>query len=840
MRLRELKVAGFRGFNEERQLDFHDAITVIGARNSHGKTSISEALEFLLYGATSKVENADSKDEYSNSYRNRHYPDGLNAYIEALFVDPQGNELRLRVEILPGEAGVRRLLNGAEVEAWPFQDASLKAARPFVLQHALKYLLLVPPSERFQGFARLLGLGELDVVFQALVGLCTKLTANLPADAQALLAELTALEARLPSYPYFKKSVGAMKKGSQGLGPLFEAVEQRADVLLEGAALGATTRTDALRKQRQDAAAKVYKGELRVAQLSPQEASDLSAAHKTLTETVTPSFLADYGFLAANRIDRRLQKELQLLGLGAELVALKPEQCPLCLQPLTEASRGGITARKQQGALATAQGELRRQASERISKSLKEAARQLQRHRDVSTGRTADLLRAMEPANEAKIATLLGTAANLGVVRSASVGVTTKKEALTVAAESLEAALNRCADTVASGEESLPDAESLGNAIKDYLVAGAAFDAAVHGAAVDLDGPAKVFRQALDALAGTAETTLLIDLLDQRVRIKKALIVREIIEGLKELKRHAEQTLAETMDAAMSSELTAAVMTWYEKIKTDGDPNVHFSGFAMDKTKAGDFKARRLSVKAESYGVQLASAVSSLSESKLNALGLSTSIASAIRAPGPWGFLVLDDPIQSWDDAHEHKFVDVIRDLVAEEKRQVIVLTHNTEWAKVVANGCRSMNGVRYEITSYLKQGPTIKSQAWCPIDHRFIEANKICDNANADSDEIRRAEEEIRHIAYGIAAEISAKCLAKPIDANKLNATETRAVLTQAGLKPKDIDSIYMIVAAGEAAHHPTKQKSSYQPSRDRARSALGTLQKLHKDVRQGNLWPK
>jgi len=71
MRLERLAVAGFRGFNEDTVMHFHEKLTLIAAANSHGKTSISEALEFLLFGATSKVEHADSKEEYKDSYRNR-------------------------------------------------------------------------------------------------------------------------------------------------------------------------------------------------------------------------------------------------------------------------------------------------------------------------------------------------------------------------------------------------------------------------------------------------------------------------------------------------------------------------------------------------------------------------------------------------------------------------------------------------------------------------------------------------------------------------------------------------------------------------------------------------
>jgi hypothetical protein len=218
-----------------------------------------------------------------------------------------------------------------------------------------------------------------------------------------------------------------------------------------------------------------------------------------------------------------------------------------------------------------------------------------------------------------------------------------------------------------------------------------------------------------------------------------------VLEGLKELKKHVEQTLAETMEAVMSTDLTDSVMKWYGKIRTDGDPDVHFSGFAMDRTKSGDFKSRRLSVKAKSYGVELASAVSSLSESKLNALGLCVSIASAIRSPGPWGFLIIDDPIQSWDDEHETQFINVIRSLVEAEDKQVVVLSHKRTWAKQVCQGCRTLNGIHYEMTGYTKDGPNIAVVEWSPIDQRLREAEAIANDATATSVKLQQGEEDVR-----------------------------------------------------------------------------------------------
>ena len=64
MRINEIVIEGFRGFNGRRIITLDSSLTLIYAPNSYGKTSISESLEWLLYGSTSKVQRAEFKDEY--------------------------------------------------------------------------------------------------------------------------------------------------------------------------------------------------------------------------------------------------------------------------------------------------------------------------------------------------------------------------------------------------------------------------------------------------------------------------------------------------------------------------------------------------------------------------------------------------------------------------------------------------------------------------------------------------------------------------------------------------------------------------------------------------------
>lgn len=256
-------------------------------------------------------------------------------------------------------------------------------------------------------------------------------------------------------------------------------------------------------------------------------------------------------------------------------------------------------------------------------------------------------------------------------------------------------------------------------------------------------------------------------------------------------------------------------MEWYGLIKTTGDPDVHFNGFDMDRTKTGDLKARRIQIKARSYGKDLVSAVSSLSESKLNALGLCVSIATNLKVESPFDFLIIDDPIQSWDAEHETQFVDVIRKLV-DNGKQVILLSHNSKWLEQVRSGCRSINGWFYEITGYTEAGPHILEVPWEKYKKRLDEVDAILKDATASSVKLQHAEEEIRIVIAEITCELYFKIKGIRKSPHNLNADITRKMLIECGVDTGLADRITQTFETTDDAHHAP---GDYVPQKERIR---------------------
>jgi AAA domain len=825
VKLKQLTVAGFRGFNAVRTVDFSDTLTLVSAPNSHGKTSITEALEYLLHGETSKVASADSKEEYKDSYVNKHYPPSHVAFVQATFSDANGKDVVFRGEVT--HDGIRRRVNGKPVQAWPCAAQIAKAARPFVVQHALKRLLLAKPADRFQGFAEVLGLQDVDQIQQALVNVCGKPDSHAPPECKKLIAELETFLNRLKSITTTMKVAKELAKGSLAIGEAYKKVHERGEELLNRTGVPGNEMSAALVDLRNAAASKVYDGSVAIKALDTSQQQRLSASEGRIDDATKAEFMERYARLGVLDASHRLHKEFKFLEIGIELATDVPDSCPFCEQQLTETMRYRAISRKSeiQGQIGQVPdlSTLRAQ----MSGSMEELGRALQIHSGLLAGRCADLIAANTPESSEKIKALFGEghAHELFLVASAGAAIKATHKAIIDSAEKALSAIDVCKSAILQKSEVLAQVEAVVQGIGEYLVAVAAYLSKLDEVAPTLAESSRILRAAVDSQAGTAELSLLIEVIGSRSGIRRAVRLKETLEVVKALRKHVDQAVGQTMENAFSEELTDAVMAWYKEIRTIGDPDVHFSGFAMDKTLAGAFKNRRVKIDAKSYGVELASAVSSLSESKLNALGLCVSIATALRAPGPWNFLVLDDPIQSWDDEHEVQFIQIIRKLAEEQGKQIILLSHREQWVDQVADGCRSINGVRYHIGAYTKEGPVISLRDWAALDARLKEAWAIANDTTASTVRLQQGEEEIRLAACQLTAQVAKEKLGRETGAHKLNSDKCRAILVEAGCAMSLIDRVCATFTTSDDAHHAPKH---YTASAQRIRHYHSTLSEL------------
>jgi hypothetical protein len=828
VKIKNITIQGFRGFNEEHNIDFHDRLTLIYAPNSYGKTSITEAFEWLLYGIRSKVEKADSKEEYKGSYRNRHLPESLTPFVKATFVDDNGNETEFHGDLAEDET-IQRFVNEQEVESWPLAQDISKVPRPFILQHALKYLLLVRPDERFQGFAHLLGLEKLDLFQRNVVSLCTKPDACIPAEVNQLLKNVSALEACLASQPSLATIQKAFKKGITGLAEAYEVVSsecrQRVPTEREEESV-----LPQLLKIREDAVAKIFKGRIALPDYSEEEKRANTEDENFFLSCIDDPFVKKYTELLVLAIVQHTLERAEFFDLGIKLLYKTPEKCPFCDRSIDDALAKHIHDEHANLATEKKRTEALQKQRTEIMELLAELKSRLAAYQTRHIDKAAQLL-ALEPTLD-KLKSILVPKhqTHFNAVETTILELTTAKNNLETSYSKILGALAKVVTSVTELEEDAALVKSLGETLAEYISDARSYVRTVTEKVSAMSNADQILKHELDALAGTEDISVLIDLHEQRCNIKKAFEIRRILDSLKDLRKSVDQYVSNKVLDAISGELTSEVMEWYGQIKTTGDPDVHFAGFDIYRTKKGDLKARRVQIKAKSYGKELVSAVSSLSESKLNALGLCVSIATNLRGESPFDFLIIDDPIQSWDAEHETQFIGVIQKLV-ERGKQVILMSHSRKWIDMVRSGCRTINGRFYEITGYTKTGPHIAEISWVKWIERLKEVDAIMKDQTATSVKLQQAEEEIRIVNTELTSELYFKIKGVRKNLHDLNSTKVRKMLVECGIENSLVDRIMQTFETTDDAHHAPVDYAAHRQRIQCYHAWANELAKLLKD---------
>ena len=187
IKLKGMEINYFRGFRETKgTYNFGSELIVIEGRNSSGKTSLAEALEWLFTGALSRREqggagNARGLDQcIANQFR----PDHEETWVSATFVIENDGEVRdvtLRRMLLEDYGATRTAVSrsalyadGRELskddELRMFEDL-FSGIPPILMQHTLRDFVQSEPQRRRQYFERLLTLDELaEIIRRAVVG----------------------------------------------------------------------------------------------------------------------------------------------------------------------------------------------------------------------------------------------------------------------------------------------------------------------------------------------------------------------------------------------------------------------------------------------------------------------------------------------------------------------------------------------------------------------------------------------------------------------------------------------------------------------------------------------
>ncbi|MFO1055115.1 MAG: AAA family ATPase [Planctomycetota bacterium] len=676
-RLRSLSVRGFRAFGAaEQTLNLPSDIAVVWGPNSKGKTSLAEALEFLLTGRIARRElMASTQDEFADALRNAHLAEAEDAYVVARILTADGKvhevkrtltrdygkrqDCASRLEIDGVETGAQGLTALGIVLSQPPLEA------PVLAQHTLGYLFTAGPQERATYFKAILELTDLDRFRNAVAALSTGDGVKTP-----LLTKLETCAGIMP----FGKELARLRGGTADVATVEAVLSDAARLLLEETGQAVADGLPERIAQVETTLADRRRKALPVHMLDRTEPGAWSGPDEREWDPVR-----DF-VLERAKTERRVQQLVTLFEQALRLPEVETAtgnlDCPLCdaKSSLTPARIVFLREQVQRSRAFTSAERAARDALTRITTSVRGLARTAaaalpkvvttergqRRAEGFSTVRMRDLLGA---GREDK------TRPWLAVIRPLLRAVTRLRSE----AERVVALLEGQTSDLANLDDSdriIRAVSGLAGHYSELRDSSRSYEAQVAPLREGLEA-------VLDVRADTRGWQDLIDLASDPGGLHTAVTDRAARESVR---KEIEKTVRE-IDGAKErvledkfGEYSSLVQAWWERLRP-GEATF----FETVKPRKGakrtiDIKVG-LSPHEDRLAPKLRDAIAVFSQSQIHCLGLALFLARAEHEA--CGFILLDDPVLSSDEDYRVHFHTEVLEAILGIPMQVVILTQS-------------------------------------------------------------------------------------------------------------------------------------------------------------------
>lgn len=692
MRLLELTVRNFRGFGPAVDpIDLDADLVLLFGPNGHGKTSLAEAIEWLFYGTTKRRLRGEdySKSEYANTFANVHGGAPTEVTVRACV---GGREALLSRVLGPRETSTT-FVDGIAANFSSLGIQALDAFYPVVAQHGLQTFVHAKPKDRRDAICAALGLEELTALKGALDSARSSFQRTPPKTVIDARIHLKALAADLHTVP----SASAVSERWSSTPAVVDQVQDEQALLKAASVLTgqfAPTSAEALarlRETRQTAGKAVF--DTGPIALGEAHGANREAAFAALSTLGQASRAVDDA-VATLAGETAAAYSAAILAFWTEGLALAGEgdACPMCEDDTLPAARKAeLKARLEDSAATVAAGA-----------RLTERLRDWQGLFKPAVAAVAGLgIRGLDAEGRGHLVRLLGPDVAVPPFLQAH-------ESFLLAQRALGEALQADRDANVATPELSAKPETLPTLIEQRAEARDGLASAIAEFTAKLD----LYEVAWAAIAGSVAAKIAAD--DAVGRIDA---VGKSLRALPEvalLARYA-AVLDEAQDLIRSVEQTAQGKQ-EELLKSRGQEVADLYRL-LNQGAAVGFEAMEpandaLKLHATSFGKRMPAAAN-LSECQLNCLGLAVWLMRATTPTSPFGFVVLDDPVQAMDDDHAEAFiVNIVPHLLDVHGKQVVVLSH----VRTVTDRLRAINLHRpirqYHYENFHQDGPVIVHQA--------------------------------------------------------------------------------------------------------------------------------
>jgi hypothetical protein len=679
-KINKLEILGFRAFGRNAQtLEFPSLLAAVWGPNSQGKTSLAEAVEFLLTGEiVRRALMSSGQDEFADSLRNAHLPAGMDVFVQATILGGDRKEYVVRRTLKSDYSKKQDCETGLTIAGKSCDEAALATLgirlsqpplrAPVLAQHTLGYVFSAKPQDRASYFKALLEVTDLDefrgqvaalekeVVFpeNPFLGRFT-LAASVPAAAQHFKPFLSKVPGEAELAAAFSAALEGLVETSDEAAPAGD--EERKALVVALLA----------EKQAKTFAVKGFDRKALSAWAAPAP-EKIQSLHRFVEER--------------GKVDAEVRRLANLFREALALPAVQEAQhsidCPLCGADDSLIPERIALLRE------------RVADTEAYQKALKEARDALSMMTTALSGLATAIgdalpifitnpskFRRTRGFRVARIRELLGAGAgadaDIAAWLSSLRALARMKSRMLTALHGLSGLVKSCAANMDGFQDCASIEKGFGaisEAHRDFSIALAAYGAAEEKVRVGL-------LAIVDAQSETVGWQELIELSDDPSALRSAMIERtvyaeaakELAQALKQIDKGNEAVLDEKFNS-----LSDGVQTWWDILR----PEEH-SFFDGVKQRPGarrtiDFKAG-LSVTPDRSSPKFRDVVAVFSMSQLHCLGLALFLARAVNEKA--GFVVLDDPILSSDEDYRAFFNAMVVEKLAGLGMQVIVLTQD-------------------------------------------------------------------------------------------------------------------------------------------------------------------
>ncbi|PIU57036.1 MAG: hypothetical protein COS87_00390 [Chloroflexi bacterium CG07_land_8_20_14_0_80_45_17] len=806
MRLKELTIAGFRGFKLPQPLPLDADIVVIHGPNGSGKSSIVEALEWLLCGDISRHERARSPSEYRGDYlRNVHCSENAPTFVEARVV-LDNRELTLRREYQSPRLS-RILVDESEVADLSVIGIPIERhTRPILSQGEIKGLVDTEQSDRYSEIARILGLDVLGELRQNLMDLKKNMNKDTTISEAIKLRDARAEDLR--QYEELRLLSDAMESMPYEHQKFLKMVYSCVKVICGIEVSSPDQSQKALKKERD----RIVRSSPELSKLKelriPGEVTPTSELLEALLETVKIS-----DRLKAFATQMMEMRQACFLKAGIDLIS--DSICPFCLQQtITEARKNDIRAHLQvheeglklEGKLGESLGN--------FSSRWQTVVQDLR----AKVGIQTDIKAALDEA-----LSILGKTSDIDALREFHDARLPELQAqVDRVNQEVEQFIKSCTNLLKHQPDiSIEDLIALAGKIRpsiEQICARAYSDvtelatlkskilSSTPGMSPEMDRKIKMVME-LERLVENSE------------HVKLAGIYGNRSSELEELQSKVEEFERARMEG-MLSDLSDDISRYYDKLNP-GEP-IKFTRLAT--AKPGQ---RHIRMEGESYGKDL-NPISCFSEAHVNCLGISLYLCQRVSRNPRYQFFVLDDPIQSMDEPHADRLVDVLREI--SQEKQLIVLTQEKALCDILDDVFREHDYIKYSCGVYGKDGPKIELEIGSI--ERNLHLAKTSSRGTKD-DRINKAAGSVRKAMEAIIKELLVdKCgvTRMSLRTQRVKLSRRLSQLENSGFDRDDIVNMRTILPIVDQPHHDDPNWDIPPQRIERAVEILESICKKHR----------